>query len=605
LKFYYGLNNKTMKKIFSLVLIAFYFISWGQNYRYTTTLFPSSTPINNVVYGTAPFINGPFYTVESSTTTKNLLMDIYQPTGDLFSLRPAIIFAHSGGFLTGNKSVDDMKALCDSFARKGYVAATIDYRQGFNLVGNASLHSTRAVYRGLQDGRTAIRYLRANAALYGIDPNKIYFVGSSAGSFIALHAIYLDVASEIPPETGVVNYTNLTFPFSHTTPDLGLLDVGNNLTYNGKPDAVISLWGAIQNTNLITINNNTPVLLVHGTADPTVPFNTGSPFGYSSLPTADGSNPINNKLDALGFTNKETYFVTGQAHEFYGTTNGTWSNGTGGNTYLPIIVNKATQFLWRQHKPLADYNWTQNLLSVSFTNTSIGSLAWWWDFGDGTFSNDENPTHVYAAIGNYQVKLFIENDIKSWDEISKPVSLSVLPLRLLDFNATLYQNKSLLKWITTDEINTSKFDIEHSINSIVWKTIGSVVSQNIAGTNSYIFTDENHNYGNNYYRIKMIDGDGRFTYSPIRTIDVNKINATFVIAPNPAASATKIYCNTSISNATICIYDAKGKEVFINNYKGILLNKFELNTNNLSNGVYVLIIKTKDSIYNLKLVVSK
>ncbi len=594
-----------MKKILSLVLITFNFISWGQNYRYTTTLFPSSTPISNVVYGTAPFINGPFYTVESSTTTKNLLMDIYQPTGDVFSLRPAIIFAHSGGFLTGNKSIDDMKALCDSFARKGYVTVSIDYRQGFNLIGNTSLHSTRAVYRGLQDGRTAIRYLRANAALYGIDPNKIYFVGSSAGSFIALHSIYLDDVSEIPTQAGVVNYSNLTFPFSHTTPDLGLLDIGNNLTYNGKPDAVISLWGAVQNTNLITLNNNTPVLLVHGTADPTVPFNTGSPFGYSSLPTTDGSNPINNKLDALALTNKETYFVTGEGHEFYGTTNGTWSNGTGGNAFLPIIVNKATQFLWKQHKPLANYNWIQNLLSVSFTNTSVGSLAYWWDFGDGTFSNNENPTHVYAAMGNYQVKLYIENDIKSWDEITKPVSLSVLPLSLLDFTATLYQNKSLLKWTTTDEINTSKYEIENSNNSIVWKTIGSVTSQNAAGIHSYNFIDENHQYSLNYYRIKMIDKDGRFKYSPIRTIDVNKINATFVIAPNPATTSAKIYCNTGISNATICIYDAQGKEVYRNNYNGILLNKFDLNTNILSSGTYVVSIKTADSMYNLRLIVSK
>ncbi len=597
-----------MKKILSIVFITFHFISFGQNYRYTTTLFPSSTTTNNVVYGAAPFINGTFYTVESSTTIKNLLMDIYQPTGDALALRPAIIFAHSGGFLTGNKSVDDMKALCDSFARKGYVTASIDYRQGFNLVGNTAMHSTRAVYRGLQDGRTAVRYLRANASLYGIDPNKIYFVGSSAGSFIALHTIYLDAVSEIPAQAGVVNYTNLTFPFSHTAPDLGLLDIGNNLTYNGKPDAVISLWGAIQNTNLITVNNNTPVFLVHGTSDPTVPFNTGSPFGYSSLPTTDGSNPINTKLDALGLTNKETYFVTGQGHEFYGTSNGTWSSGTGGNAYLPIIVNKSAQFLWNQHKPLANYTWTQNLLSVSFTNTSTGGLDWWWDFGDGTFSNDQNPTHTYAAIGNYQVKLYIENNVKSWNEITKSVSLvaqPALPLTLLDFSVALQENKSKLKWTTTNEINTNKFEVEYSTNGIEWKSIGTVISLNAIGTNNYNFIDVNLNYGTNYYRLKMIDNDSRYTYSLIRTIDVSKVNASFVIAPNPAASATKIYCNTAISNATIFIYNAQGKQVYRNIYHGTLLNKFDINTTNLSKGVYVVSIKTAESIYNLRLVVFK
>jgi acetyl esterase/lipase len=218
-----------MKKKLLLTLIIFQF-AWSQNHRYTTTLFPSSTPISNIIYVTAPAINGPFYTVESSTSSQNLVMDIYKPTGDTFTLRPAVILAHSGGFLLGNKNADDMKALCDTLARKGYVTASIDYRMGFNLVGNTELHSTRAVYRGLQDGRTAVRFLRANAALYGIDPTKIYFVGSSSGSFIGLHSIYMDEASEIPTQAGVVTYSNITPPFSHTTPNLGGLDVGNNLT---------------------------------------------------------------------------------------------------------------------------------------------------------------------------------------------------------------------------------------------------------------------------------------------------------------------------------------------------------------------------------------
>ena len=413
-------------KLLLIGFLSIQFLSWSQDYRYTNTLFSSSISTPNVVYGTAPFIDGPFYTMEESTTNQNLVMDIFRPTGDVLTLRPAIIFAHSGGFLTGNKNQDDMMAFCDLMAQKGYVTATIDYRKGFNLIGNTALHSTRAVYRGLQDGRTAIRFLRANAALYGIDPTKIYFIGSSAGSFIALHSIYLDTIEEKPAFAGVSNYTNFTFPFTHTTPDLGPLDIGNNLDFEGKPDAVVSLWGAIQNTNLITSNNDTPVLLVHGEADATVPFNTGSPFGYTAMPQTEGSYPINAKLDLLGFTNKETYFVPNEGHEFYGTNNGTWSNASGGNSYWPIVFNKAVQFLWKQHKPLANYSWLPSNLSVAFTDTSEGGLAWWWDFGDGTFSNEQNPTHLYANDGNYVVKLYVENDIKSWDEVTKSVVIATL-----------------------------------------------------------------------------------------------------------------------------------------------------------------------------------
>ena len=416
------------KKLLSVLSSLFFVFTYAQDYRYTNpTLFSATTIQSNVTFATVPFIDGPLHTVESSTTNAPIKMDIFKPTGDSFALRPAIIFTHGGGFITGNKNHDDMMAFCDLLAKKGYITATIDYRQGFNLVlGNTAMHSTRAVYRGLQDGRSAIRFLRANAAAYGIDPTKIYFVGSSAGAFIGLHAIYLDTPLEKPSVCNQTTYTNVTFPFFHTAPDLGPIDIGNNLTYNGKPDAVVSLWGAVQNTNLITSDNITPVLLVHGEADTTVSFNTGSPFGYSALPTTDGSNPIKTKLNTLSFTNNETYFVSGQPHEFYGVDNGTWSNGTGGNSYWPIVVDKVTQFLWKQHKPMADYSFSVSNADVTFSDTSTGSQAWWWDFGDGSTSNLQNPNHSFSTTGNYQVKLYVENNIKSWDEITKTINVNVL-----------------------------------------------------------------------------------------------------------------------------------------------------------------------------------
>jgi len=392
----------------------------AQPYRYTQTQFGQSQVQTNVTYGQAPFLQGPLYTMEESTQWGTLMMDIYQPIGDACNLRPAVIMAHPGGFITGSRQVDDMKALCDSLARKGYVSATIDYRQGCGLTENVALHAARAVYRGVQDGRAAVRYLRAHATEYGIDPRKIYMVGSSAGAFIALHAVFVD-AAEKPAAAGTITYTNITPPFSHQAPDLGGLDVGDNLNYNGTPDAIVSLWGALQQSNWIGNNNTTPVLLVHGEADGTVPFGSGSPFGYSSMPNTEGSQILAQRLQAVGNIPYDTYFVAGQGHEFYGTTNGNWSNGTNGNSYWPVVLDKIEQFLWKQHKPVAQFSSTAQGLNVTFNDTGYGAAAYWWDFGDGQISHDPNPTHFYSQAGSYTVRMYIENDIKSWDETLQTV----------------------------------------------------------------------------------------------------------------------------------------------------------------------------------------
>jgi len=351
-------------------------------------------------------------------------MDIYEPTGDAHDLRAAIIFVHAGGFALGNRNHDDMVAFCDSFARMGYVTATIDYRKGFYAISNASMHATRAAYRGLQDGRSAVRYLRANAATYGIDPNRVYMAGSSAGAFVALHSIFMTDPSEKPADAGAVNYSNLIIPFFHDGPDLGDFDRGSNLDQDGTPNGIISLWGALFGLDLLDPSENQPVFLAHGTADVIVPYGSGAPFSIPLFPTVYGSELINSNMNLLGMSQKETYFLDGEDHEFYGTSNGTWSNGSSGNMYWDSLLAKVTPFLWLQHKPTADFDFTKDGLEVDFADLSMDALVWYWDFGDGNTSNAQDPSHTYAMEGNYEVRLFVQNDILSWDEVIIPLEVS-------------------------------------------------------------------------------------------------------------------------------------------------------------------------------------
>lgn len=418
-----------------LLLLSFFAINsiFAQDYRYTNNLFTTVNKTADVVYDTAPFLSGALSLNESTTTIQDLIMDIYQPNGDTFTDRPAIVFVHAGGYINGHRNHEDMVAACDSLAKKGYVTATIDYRKGFYLVDDVPMHSTRAVYRGVQDGRSAIRFLRANAATYGIDADKVYMVGSSAGGFTALHAAYMNDIAEKPVEAGPVNYTTVWIPYSG--PDLGAYDRGNNLMFNGQPDAIVSMWGAIQSADVVKANDVIPALLIHGKADGTVPFDVGKPFGFFAMPDVHGSKPVNDKLDLLGFTNKEIFFVDGEDHEFHGTDNGDWP-GTP-SVYWEPIMNKSTTFLWKQHKPIVGFSETITGMDVNFSDTSTGALSWLWNFGDGNTSTQQSPNHTYATVGNFDVKLYVENDILSWDETTKTISTTVLSIAdvdAIDFN---------------------------------------------------------------------------------------------------------------------------------------------------------------------------
>ena len=255
-------------------------------------------------------------------------MDVFQPVADPESNRALIIFAHSGGFINGSKNNDDMQALSDSFAHYGYVTASIDYRLNFNLLSSNS--SERAVWRGVQDASAAVRYFKQNAALYGIDPNKIFFWGSSAGAFMALGLAYVD-DSERPASTS-------------SSPNLGCKDCsGNNFAFTSNVAGIISCWGATKDTSWIKSNNNIPVQLFHGTGDGTVPVTEGYPFGLPTITYVRGSQQINEQLNRTSIYH-EYYPAAGQEHEYWGTSNGTFIPG-GPTAYWPEIINKAKLFM--------------------------------------------------------------------------------------------------------------------------------------------------------------------------------------------------------------------------------------------------------------------
>lgn len=546
-----------MKLPIFFCLLFFTLTAQGQTRRYVGNIATSSTIMNNVVYGQAPFLNSP-YANETNTTVRDLVMDVYLPAGDAHPQRAAIIFAHAGGFFNGNRNHNDMVALCDSFARKGYVTATIDYRKGFWPITDAELHGTRAVYRGIQDGRSAVRYFRANAAALGVDPDHVYLAGSSAGGFIALHSIYMTGAGEVPPETGEVDYVDIFT--NRTTPDLGPPDAGSNIGFSGTPNGVINLWGAVESIDLIDASDDQPIYLAHGTADATVPFISGPPFGFTGFPDVFGSSLISDQLAINGTADFETYFVPGGEHEFYGTDNGTWSNGTGPNAYWDTLLPRITQFLWRQHKPTADFTADVAALTAAFTNTSSGDIDWFWDFGDGNTSIEENPIHLYAAAGTYSVELFVRNDLHSWDTLEQEITVeSILPLTWSGpLRATFDGKDTWLNWSVANQTETDHFIIEHARSGSPFLEMGQLAAAgNEVVTVDYRFRHPLPETGTHLYRIRQVDVDGQSSFSSLASVTVNQRLGVY---PNPT-NGQLTFTGLDEEVRSVEIFDSAGRRL--------------------------------------------
>jgi hypothetical protein len=141
---------------------------------------------------------------------------------------------------------------------------------------------------------------------------------------------------------------------------------------------------------------------------------------------------------------------------------------------------------------------------------------------------------------------------------------STLPLHLTSFKV---QNnttgKSLLSWTSSDEVNTSHFSIERSTDGITYTEVGSVAATG-SGEGQYNFSDITPDpSANYYYRLKMIDLDGRSRYSSIARISGESANLQLSVFPNPATE-------------TITILSDKAQEVSIVNTFGQLIKTVRL-----------------------------
>ncbi len=299
-----------MMKI-NIYLVAFFFISfWGQsqNCDYVNPRFGVRN-VKNIFLGTE---------LDYRLLPDSLFVDIYYPVGDPEAKRPLVMLSFGGGFIGGARQ--DLAPLCEEFAKRGFVAATIDYRIGFDgisILATDSAEILRAGFRGAQDGKCALRYLKSRHLEDSIDLNRVWVGGVSAGSIVALATAFLSRDEEKPKEAGMINPVG-----GRMRPDLGPIEgtrfVG---TYDSKVQGVFNLFGALLNPENIEAGNQIAVMSYHQTEDPVVPCGAkkpyyGTPLVANNYPTAYGSCVIEQRLKDLNVDSKlhKTWIYKGTEH---------------------------------------------------------------------------------------------------------------------------------------------------------------------------------------------------------------------------------------------------------------------------------------------------
>jgi len=245
---------KCIMLLFAIVVVIIAPSVAGEGVRYRDSVFSEVTYTPDIHYSSAPSVKG---------FSAYLTLDIYEPLDDTARNRPLILLIHSGSFISGAAHDGTLRSLCLTFAKKGYVCSSINYRVGIPDT-TASLDYVKALYRVVEDARSAVRYIAGQQELR-IDPKRVIVGGNSAGAIAALHYAYM-------------NDSAMNARIGDTS---GIRDTGN-VGPTPTAAAVLNMWGALLDLSWIR-PGGPPIISFHGTADSTVPFRCGRTLSVQDL----------------------------------------------------------------------------------------------------------------------------------------------------------------------------------------------------------------------------------------------------------------------------------------------------------------------------------
>ena len=202
----------------------------------------------------------------------------------------------------------------------------------------------------------------------------------------------------------------------------------------------------------------------------------------------------------------------------------------------------------------ADYKWYKKISATASDSIFIGT-------GPGYYIPDVLP----ADTGTYVCYMNVNQGCikRTYVYNLNGSCYIVLPLKLLEFKGRQEENKHVLFWKTTQEQNLANFIIERQTVSSNFFEIATTAARNGNGLNNYQFADLHPAPGKNYYRLKMQNSNGTYTYSNIIVLQKKKAGLNFSVYPNPVKDRLSIsFSNTGTQQLTISLFNLSNQLIF-------------------------------------------
>jgi len=264
-------------------------------------------------------------------------------------------------------------------------------------------------------------------------------------------------------------------------------------------------------------------------------------------------------------------FVSGYNTNYIGC-NYTWNFNVWHNVAVTYSVSLGTAKFYVDGILTCTKPYTQNFTPDTIHSFSIGrSLSGPDEYSDGVI-----------------------DELRIYNRVLTNIEIVTLPLNLLSFAGEYKNGTALLHWKTTSEINVSHFEIERSNNRLIFEKIG-FVKTNTQTQKDYSFNDNGVVMATSFYRLKIVDVDGKYTYS--KKIKLNAENVEiFSVYPNPSKGL--LITSGVQGNGTIKLFSIDGRLV-----KNLATTpNMKIDISSIEKGSYLIQYITKNEVQTKRLI---